>query len=127
MITVASVGVRHIAPAVVLVAGLATSGGHSPADVGAAVRAFVTPQALEQDARRIVEHDRLSGSDGESAAIDYIVATLKGDGVPVQLQSFRAFTSDPVSASVALLGADGSVLSSPRAITVAFSASTANL
>ena len=117
-----------IALAIVLVAGLTAATRFTPpGDVAAAVRALVTTARLEQDARRIVEHERLSGSAGENAAIDYIVATLKGDGVPVQVNSFLAYTSDPVSARVEVLAADGSVASAPKAITVAFSATVKGL
>lgn len=96
-------------------------------DVAAAVRALVTRDRLEMHARRIVEHERLSGSIGENAAIDYIVRTLKGDGVPVQVDTFQAYTSDPIIAKVELLGADGGTVLNPKAITVAFSATVHGL
>ncbi|MEP7344988.1 MAG: M28 family metallopeptidase [Gemmatimonadaceae bacterium] len=119
----------RLLPLVIALPVLLAVGGRArqTPDTAAAVRAFVTPQGLETDARRIVEHDRLSGSDGENAAIDYIVTTLKNDGIAVQVDTFRAFTSDPLSATVELLGADGSTLLSPKAITVAFSASVRGL
>ena len=94
----------------------------TPDDVASAVRALVTTERLELAARTIVEPQRLSGSPGENAAIDFIVRTLKGDSVPVQVDTFLAYTSDPISAKVELLGADGTVAVAPKAITVAFSA-----
>lgn len=103
------------------------SGDGSPESVAAAVRALVTPARLEQHSRRIVEHERLSGSTGENAAIDYIVATLRGDGVPVEVDTIRAYTSDPISAKVELLRPEGGVELSPRSITVAFSSTVAGL
>ncbi len=99
----------------------------SPGSVAAAVRAMITPARLEQHARSIVEHERLSGSAGENAAIDYIVATLKGDGIVVELDTIRAYASDPISATVELLGADGGVALAPKSITVAFSRSVSGL
>ena len=95
----------------------------APTDVAAAVRAFLTPARLEEDARRITADDRLSGSPGENAAIDYIVSSLKADGVPVEVHTFNAYTSDPISAKVEILTADGAVALTPHAITVAFSGS----
>ena len=99
----------------------------SPATLAAAVRALVTPARLERHSRRIVERERPSGSVGENAAIDYIVATLRADGVPVEIDTIRAYASDPVSATVELLRPDGAVDLTPRSITVAFSHSVAGL
>ncbi|MEO7712220.1 MAG: M28 family peptidase [Gemmatimonadaceae bacterium] len=99
----------------------------SPATLAAAVRALVTPARLEQHSRRIVEHERLSGSPGENAAIDYIVATLRADGVPFEIDTIRAYASDPISATVELLRTDGSVDLTPKSITVAFSHSVTGL
>ena len=99
----------------------------SPQSVAAAVRTIVTRARLEQHSRRIVEHERLSGSPGENAAIDYIVATLRADGVPVKVDTIRAYASDPISATVELLRADGTVELAPRSITVAFSRTVAGL
>ena len=99
----------------------------SPQSVAATVRALVTRARLEQHSRRIVEHERLSGSVGENAAIDYIVATLRADGVPVEIDTIRAYASDPISATVELLRPDGSVDLTPKSITVAFSRSIAGL
>ncbi|MEO7963548.1 MAG: M28 family peptidase [Gemmatimonadaceae bacterium] len=95
--------------------------------VAAAVRAAITPQRLEAHARRIVENERLSGSPGENAAIDYIISTLRADGITVEVDSFMAYTSDPIRAELSLVGSDGTSLLSPHAITVAFSASTNGL
>ena len=89
--------------------------------VAAAVRRMVTPARLDQHSRHIVEHERLSGSTGENAAIDYIVGTLRADGIAVTIDTIRAYTSDPVSARVELLRADGGVEYAPKSITVAFS------
>jgi hypothetical protein len=96
--------------------------------VAAAVRRMVTPERLDQHSRRIVEHERLSGSAGENAAIDYIVSTLRADGIPVTIDTIRAYTSDPVTARVELLRADGGVeLAPPKSITVAFSGTVLGL
>ena len=68
----------------------------------------------------ITEHVRPSGSPGENAAIDTIVATLEARGVPVAVHEIMAYASDPVSASVSVPGTDFN----PRAITMAYSAAT---
>ena len=69
----------------------------------------------------IAEHERPSGSPGENAAIDTIVATLEARGVPVVVHELDAYASDPVSASVTIPGTDFA----PDAITMAYSASSA--
>ncbi len=86
-------------------------------ELGAAVRNAVTAARLEQHARGIVEHERLSGSPGENAAIDYIVEVLRADGVPVYVHTFLVYASDPVSATVEVPGSD----LSPKAITASYS------
>ena len=90
--------------------------------LAAAVRTHISPGSLEPHARAIVEHERLSGSAGENAAIDYIVETLQEAGVPVEVHTFETYVSDPVSASVSV--PDGP---SFRAITSSFSASVSSL
>lgn len=60
----------------------------------------VTIEGLERHARAIVQYERPSGSPGENAAIDSIVASLQADGVPVEVHSFDTYASDPVSAEV---------------------------
>lgn len=64
---------------------------------------------------------RPSGSPGENAAIDTIVATLRARGVPVVVHELSAYASDPVSASVTIPGTDFA----PEAITMAYSAASA--
>jgi N-acetylated-alpha-linked acidic dipeptidase len=76
---------------------------------------------LERHAREIVRHVRPSGSSGEFAAIDYIVRTLRADGVPIEVFEFSVYVSDPVRASFRL--ESGTALDVP-ALTQAFSAPT---
>ncbi len=80
----------------------------------------ITPERLDAHAREITRHQRPSGSPGENAAIDYVVATLRSAGVPVEVYEFMGYTSDPVSASVTVAGTDFD----PTAITLAFSGAT---
>jgi hypothetical protein len=100
-----------------------------PGDAGgahalaAAVQAEVTAEGLGVHVDSIVRHERLSGSPGEFAAIDHIVRVLKGDGVPVTVDTFMAYISDPISASVQVVGANFS----PHAITIAASGSVDGL
>jgi Iap family predicted aminopeptidase len=86
-------------------------------DLVTAARQGITPQSLEEHARAIVAHERLSGSPGENAAIDYIVETLRADGVPVEVHTFLTYASDPVSATLEVQGTE----LSPPAITAAYS------
>jgi Iap family predicted aminopeptidase len=90
--------------------------------LAAAVRTHISAASLEPHARAIVEHERLSGSEGENAAIDYVVATLEAAGVPVEVHAFEVYASDPVSASVSV--PDGPAF---PAITSSFSASVRSL
>jgi len=87
-------------------------------DLAEGVRSLITPSGLEEQLRVIVQHERPSGSEGENAAIDHIVAVLRGDGIPVDIYTFHAYASDPVSATIEVIGADFE----PEAITYSFSA-----
>ncbi len=95
----------------------------TPQEIADSVRAAITLGELERHTWEIVQHQRPSGSPGEYAAIDYIVKTLRASGVPVEVHEFMAYTSDPVSARVEVLG----TRVAPEAITVAFSRSARNL
>ena len=64
----------------------------------------------------ICQWDRLSGGPGESAAVDYLVAALKGYGLPVEVYEFDAYVSNPIEGSLTV---DGRQI---RAKTRAFSA-----
>ncbi|HKJ01280.1 MAG TPA: M28 family peptidase, partial [Longimicrobiales bacterium] len=88
-----------------------------------AVRAAVTPEALDRHAREITRWPRPSGSPGENAATDYVVATLRAAGVDVEVHEFMAYTSNPVSAEVTVPGTDFA----PDAITLSFSGATDDL
>lgn len=87
------------------------------AELSTAARNTITTANLERHARAIVGHERLSGSPGENAAIDYIVEALRAEGVPVDVYTFSVYASDPVSATVEVPGGD----LSPKAITVSYS------
>ncbi len=126
-------GANRFVPALPALAALATAvcGPAAPSGrdadlnadlLAAAVRTHISAASLEPHARAIVEHDRLSGSAGENAAIDYVVETLEAAGVPVEVHAFETYVSDPISASVAV--PDGPVL---PAITSSFSASVRSL
>jgi len=91
-----------------------------PTDAAAlaeAVMASITIEGFERHARAIVQYERPSGSPGENAAIDSVVASLRADGVPVEVYAFDTYGSDPVSAEVRVPSA-GLTLS---AITMAYS------
>ncbi len=99
------------------------AGAGEAGQLATAVRAEVTAEALGVQVDSIDQYDRLSGGPGENAAIDHIVAVLQHDGVPVSVDSFTAFISDPVSASVEVVGSGFS----PHAITIAGSGSIQGL
>jgi hypothetical protein len=88
-----------------------------------AVTESVTSQSLEAHARAIVQHERPSGSTGENAAIDHVVQTLRAAGVAVEVHTFEAYASDPISAIVEIPRTGLSF----EAITVSFSASVPEL
>ncbi len=85
------------------------------------VKDAITTDALLEYSAMITEHERPSGSPGENAAIDTIVATLQAHGVPVLVHELPAYASDPVSATVSIPGTGFS----PPAITMAYSAASA--
>lgn len=83
--------------------GDSAAAGASSAEADAlagSVMEAVTIEGLERHARAIVQYERPSGSAGENAAIDSIVASLQADGIPVEVHSFDTYASDPVSAEV---------------------------
>ena len=84
------------------------------------VKDAITTDALMAYSAAITEHVRPSGSPGENAAIDTIVATLRAHGVPVVVHELPAYASDPVSATVSIPGSDFS----PAAITMSYSGAT---
>ncbi len=85
-----------------------------------AVKSTVSDRALDRHAREITSSPRPSGSPGENAATDYVAATLRAAGVPVEIHEFMAYTSNPVSAAVTVPGTDFA----PDAITMSFSGAT---
>lgn len=88
-----------------------------------AAQAEITVEAMDVELDSIVQYDRLSGSPGEIAAVDYLVRTLEGEGIQVEVDTFLAFVSDPVSATVEVPGMDFA----PEAITVSGSGTVQNL
>jgi hypothetical protein len=85
-----------------------------------AAKDAITSERLDAHAFEITRHVRPSGSPGENAAIDYVVGRLRADGVPVEVHEFMAYTSNPVSARVEVLG----TRFAPAAITMSFSGAT---
>ena len=105
--------------------------GSSPFEGGAggagglaeAAQAEITVEAMDVELDSLVQYDRLSGSPGEIAAVDYLVRTLKAEGIQVKVDTFLAFISDPVSATVDVPGTDFA----PEAITVSGSGTVQDL
>jgi len=88
-----------------------------------AVQAEIQVGAMNEELDSIVQYDRLSGSPGEFAAVDYLRRTLEAEGIEVRVDTFMAWISDPVSASVEVPAAGFA----PRAITVSGSGTVKNL
>jgi len=107
-----------------LLTGCANAG--TPADVEALIDAAkdeVTVANMEQELDSIVQYDRLSGSPGEFAAVEYLKRTLEAEGIQVSVDTFSAYISDPVSATVDVPGTDFA----PEAITVSGSGTVRGL
>ena len=106
-----------------LVAGGAHGQDDTAAELATRLRDRIDTAGLRAQVNAIVVHPRPSGSLGESAAIDHIVETLHGAGVPTEVHAFWAYLSDPVSASVSVASASFE----PDAITTAYSGSVRGL
>ena len=110
----------HIAASSALVLTLTQPSLAQVPDVYRAVADAITPERLDAHSKVITSYERPSGSAGENAAIDYVVAQLRAAGVPVEVHEFMGFISNPVSAHVTVPGTDFD----PSAITAAFSGAT---
>lgn len=93
----------------------------SAARVADAVRQQVTPGDLARSLDSLVQYDRRSGTGGEDRALDFVLRELRGEGIPTRVDTFSAYVSDPVSASVEAPAADPEF--SPEALTVSFAGS----
>ena len=112
--------------AALLLAGCGPSGDRGSASGSAArvadeVRQQVTPEGLARSLDSIVRYDRRSGTEGEARALDFILRELRAEGIPARVDTFSAYVSDPVSASVEAPAADPEF--SPEALTVSFAGS----
>jgi len=109
--------------------GGASEGGEVLAEAGGAralveaAQAEITVEAMDEELDSIVQYDRLSGSPGEIASVNYLVRTMEAEGIQVKVDTFLAFISDPVSATVEVPGTDFA----PEAITVSGSGNVQNL
>jgi len=87
------------------------------------VQAEITVAAMNEELDSLVQYNRLSGDPGEIAAVDYLVRTLQSEGIHVTVDTFMAYVSDPISASVEVSGTGFA----PEAITVSGSGSIRGL
>jgi len=114
-------------PGLVLVLSLSGCGDSgSPAEVFAlieAAKAEVIVANMAEELDSLVQYDRLSGSPGEFAAVEYLRRTLAAEGIQVSVDTFLAYISDPVSATVDVPGTDFA----PEAITVSGSGTVRGL
>ena len=113
-----------------LLAGCGPSGDRegasgAAAEVADAVRQQVTPEGLARSLDSIVRYDRRSGTEGEDRALAFVLRELRAEGIPTRVDTFEAFVSDPVSASVEAPATDPTF--GPEALTVSFAGSTPGL
>jgi len=87
----------------------------------ASLLAEVDASALERHARSIVQYRRDGGSPGEHAAVDYVVETLRADGIAVEVLEFPGYVSDPGDCRLRVEGAEPST---PKCRTQALAAPT---
>ncbi len=114
----------------VLVLGCDTTGegetaSRAASQVADAVREQVTPEGLARSLDSIVQYDRRSGTEGEDRALQFVLRELRAEGIPTRVDTFSAYVSDPVSASVEAPAADPTF--SPEALTVSFAGSVEGL
>jgi hypothetical protein len=93
-----------------------------PRDPEQAIKKAVSPARLMTYMREVSRWVRLSGSEDEARAFDYLEATLKGFGLDVRRLQHDALVSWPGTASLEVTG--GGPLRVDSSITHAFSAST---
>jgi hypothetical protein len=103
--------------------GASEGGSTGAVALAEAAQAEITVEAMDVELDSIVQYDRLSGSPGEIAAVNYLVRTLEAEGIEVKVDTFLAFISDPVSATVEVPGTDFA----PEAITTSGSGDVQNL
>jgi peptidase M28-like protein len=98
----------------------------SPADQEQALCDAVSPSKLMQFTRGVSKWVRLSGSEDEAKAFDYVEETLRGFGLDVRRETHDALVSWPGPASVETAGpaaADDAAAGRVECITHAFAAS----
>lgn len=88
-----------------------------------AVQSEISPVSMAVELDSILQYDRLSGSPGENAAVDYLARTLEAEGIQLSIDTLLGYISDPVSATVEVPGTDFA----PQAITVSGSATVQDL
>lgn len=94
-----------------------------PDSLTALVSSHLAAPQLMAHAAAIVEHERASGSEGETAATDYVITTLQEAGIEVDVLEYQGYTSTPDSARLEVVGG----AFHPAAITLSFSAGAESL
>lgn len=67
----------------------------------------IVPSRVWRDLELLCSLDRTSGTDGEAKAMAYIADSLKATGVEVELHSFDAYLSYPISGDVTVIAGEG--------------------
>jgi hypothetical protein len=120
-------GLTRVVLALILVYMLTgCSDAGAPADVVAlieAAKAEVSVANMDEELDSVVQYERMSGSPGEFAAVEYLRRTMHAEGIQVAVDTFFAYISDPVSAVVEVPGTDFA----PEAITVSGSGTVRGL
>ncbi len=97
--------------------------GLAPSPAERTVLDQITPARMWRDLEFLCGFDRTSGTDGERRAMEYIAATLRADGIPVEVHAFDAYLSYPVSGGITVVAGAGLAPEIP-AKTRAFSGNT---
>jgi hypothetical protein len=83
----------------------------------------ITPARMWRDLQFLCGIDRTSGTEGERRATEYIAASLRADGVPVEVHEFDAYLSYPIAGAISVVDGQGLPAEIP-AKTRAFSTNT---
>ncbi len=103
--------------------GSVSPAGPAASALTADAQAEITVPSMDEALDSIVRYDRLSGGPGEIASMNYLVRTLRAEGIQVQVDTFPAYISDPVAATVEVVGTGFA----PEAITISGSGTVRNL
>ncbi|MGH2373685.1 MAG: M28 family peptidase [bacterium] len=101
----------------------ATRSGLAPSPIEQDLLAGITLARMWRDLEFLCGLDRASGTEGERRAMEYIATTLRADGVRVDVHTFDAYLSYPITGTITVEAGEGLPADIP-AKTRAFSGNT---